>query len=495
MTSANLPSSQSPKPRLVAVPPQVAPNPKPPAPSDRNAAVPPSAAPQGAAPNAQPQPEAAAPTRWWVRGAVVGGTLVALGAIAHIPMGPSLRADTYFKPLPDSHKMVYAEVPGTLTQLLVQPGQWVEQGTVVAILQPAELQEQILAKRTQLRQTQAGLDSAKQALAVAQAELQRHQAQLGLSQRRTAIAQGNSRAATSAAPPPAVAQVQNERASLAARVKQLEGSAKNLDEQLTMAAEDMNDLRTLADNGAVPQKHFRDAQKYYTDLKRQLGEKRGEIEVVRAQIQAKAAQTTAAQDQLTEDWRDRADETANLQAAWQTAQQQLVAANSAAAEQAQVVATVQAELTRLETQQQQERRLEAPIAGRVISNDLVQKEGRRMEANEAIVEIANTTQLNAVIEIPQANADVLDPGALVTIKPVAPGQPEHKTTLMKLEPVIQTDVTQQQRLILGHAVVNNSDGLLLPEGKAYAHIATEPIPLYEWVRLELMKLFKVRKYS
>jgi multidrug efflux pump subunit AcrA (membrane-fusion protein) len=447
-------------------------------------------------PNQQDSLKASADsTRLWMRWALIGGAVVAVGAIAQIPIPQSVRADAYLEPLPDSHRLVHAQVPGTVTAIPVRQGQSVAQGEVIAVLQPLELQEQILAKRTQLQQAKATLAGSQQALTVAQAQLQEAQARSQLSQARATLARSDVQAMNSATPPPSVAQAQADRAALAARVQQLQNKAENLRQQFEKVSQEVNELRDPVEQGAIQRKYLSDAETRQLAIKGEWQETEDEVATVQAQIQAKGAQVAAAQDQVTEDWRDRADETVNLQAAWQTAQQQWVAAVSAVGEQTQVVATLEAELAQLLGQQQDAKRLEAPIAGTVVSTDLVQKVGRRMEANEAIVEIVNAAQLNAIIDAPQADSDVLKPGAKVVIKPLEPGLPDYETTLTEIEPVIQTDATQQQRLARGRALVNNPDGQLLPNAKVYAHIAAEPIPLYESVRRELMKLFKVRKYS
>jgi hypothetical protein len=60
--------------------------------------------------------------------------------------------------------------------------------------------------------------------------------------------------------------------------------------------------------------------------------------------------------------------------------------------------------------------------------------------------------------------------------------------------LLQPDASGQKQLLRVRAMVDNQKQYFQANAKVYAQIEVEPIPLYQRVQRELMKLFKVCKY-
>ncbi|NEP55917.1 MAG: HlyD family efflux transporter periplasmic adaptor subunit [Symploca sp. SIO2G7] len=413
---------------------------------------------------------------------------IGLGLISQIPVSNSVNAEAQLEPAPNSHQVLYTEVPGTLTELLVQPNQKVNANQAIAIISTEDMDQEIAQSQAELDKATSNFESSSSQLNTLSAKIQEISVQESLI---TKQIQQLQQQLTNL---PEVEKLNQEMAALQSRIIGVKSQIVGNNKTLTITLDQIQRYQGLVDQGAVSLNRVEELQIQVNNLMTKISTQESEINQLEQQIAAKRAEIKIVTKSKQEELRVLQNELDTLAAARETADLELAAAREGVSSQKPLVKTLEKELERRQTKQQTHQILKAKQTGLIITPDFHKLLGRTMPAGEAILEIADLSSLVAIIEVPQIDSDIVQNGAKVTFRPLEPGLPSYTTYLEKIDPVMQPDPSQQKQLLKVRALINNSEQRLIPGAKVYASIESEKMPLYQKVQRELMKLFKFRKY-
>ena len=419
----------------------------------------------------------------------IGIIAIGLGLISQIPVSNSVNAEAQLEPAPNSHQVLYTEVPGTLTELLVQPNQKVNANQAIAIISTEDMAQEIA-------QSQAELDEAKSNFKSASLQLNTLSAKIKeTSIKESLITKQIQQLQQELTNLPEVEKLNQEIAVLRSRIIGVRSQIAGSNESLARTRSQIGRYQEPVAQGAISLNLLEDLQKTETNLIAEINTQESEISQLEQQIAAKQAEIKIVTKSKQEELVDLQNQLQTLAAARQTATVELSAARQGVSSQEPLLKTLNTELERRQTKQQTHQILKAKQTGLIITSDFHKLLGRTMPAGEPILEIADLSSLVAIIEVPQTDSDIVRNGAKVTFRPLEPGLPSYTTRLEKMELVMQPDPSQQKQLLKVRALINNSEQRLIPGAKVYASIESEKMPLYQKVQRELMKLFKFRKYG
>lgn len=443
-------------------------------------AVPPNSSPPQPQPKAesQPEPSQSQPSspsyRRWL---IVGGVILGIGLIGQIPVPNSVKADAQLKPLPDSHRRVYMEVPGKIIEIAVEPNDRVRENQTVAIVSTDNLDGDINEAQARYEEVLSRFEATTEEINTYEAKSREAKVHSVATQGQMARLQGE------IANLQALPEVQKLNSNIAALNAEIDG----FKEEKSYLEGKIKKIQPLVAEGAVSEFRVDEFRQKRATFQRQINQRRQQIAAKRAEIDAIAKQK---QDEL-EELRDRlSQQTASQEVAAQTLASAQVEANS----QRPLLETRYKELERLQQEQQTHQLLKTETSGVVLSQNLHERVGQTMEAGEPVMEVADLSQLVAFINVPQADSDIVVDGAEVTFHPLEPGFEKYSARIQEVERVMQSDETKQKQLLRVRAEIDNSQEQLLPGAKVYATIKSERIPLYRKVYRELAKLFKFRRH-
>jgi multidrug resistance efflux pump len=425
----------------------------------------------------------------------LSGIGIALGLISQIPISNTIQAEAKLEPLPNSHQIIYAEIPGTVTQLLVQPNQPINSGQPIAMISTDDLSREIATTKTKLAETKSTFASASIQLTPLQSKL--NEAQTKEASLRRQIQQQRQELAQIAVgnPSPEINRLSQQILALQSTINgfhyQINGDKTNL----TILEEKIKTYQSLVEAGVIAKTQVNDLQMRTESLKADIGFKESEVQEYQRQIAAKQAEIDTIVKQKQDDLKQGEDQLKTLVTERQTAALALEAAEVSVASQVPLLNTLQTELNRQQEKQETHQVIQAKVSGFVISQNFHKLLGKKMQPGEVILEIADLGKLVAIIEVNQADSDVVQEGAQVTFHPKELGFSAYQTRIMKRDLVMQPDVSGQRQLLQVRAVIENPDYKLVPGAKVYAEIESERLPLYEKVRRELVKVFQVCKYG
>jgi multidrug resistance efflux pump len=130
----------------------------------------------------------------------------------------------------------------------------------------------------------------------------------------------------------------------------------------------------------------------------------------------------------------------------------------------------------------------------VITENLDRFENKHLSAGEPLLEIVNLTQLTASVKFRQEDADLIEPGAKVRFRPREAVLRDYTATVQEISPVVETDQSQQQRNLTVKIIIDNDDSRLRPGVVGDARLETEPMPIYQNVQREFLKVVPVGKW-
>lgn len=454
MTAHQTPASQP--LRLRVVPPPQAPS----VPST-DPAVPPSASP------ASPNEPAVAPSipletkgdrrKWFL---IVG--IVALTAASFIPVPYRVGGAVQLDWKESARQSVHTPLPAIVDAVLVETGDTVQPGQILAQLSSPQLEQEIAEVQENLSRAYQELESAQQSQIRAQAALLEA----------TTRAQASQVQATRSAD----RLVQSQQGQLTPELQTLSIERQRLEGQLIEVNAQVERYQSLYEQGAISLTNLETYQIQYRNLERDLATTDERIRLAQQQLADTAVDAAAAANS----------ETASVMAADQIA----AAADQFTAHQ-QTIATLSNRLQELKARQAQ-LTLRATVAGTIITDDLDLKVGQELRPDTVLMQIANLQQLTANVEVREEDLDYVENNAPVTFRP---RQAKLETYDARVEDVlynVQPDDTQQRRIATVQVVIDNSDGRLRPGSSGYARIFSEWIPLYERIGRELIKLVPER---
>lgn len=422
----------------------------------------------------------------------LGGVMI---GIAHIPASNAVRSDAKLEPAPDSHQIIYTATAGTLKEFLIKPGQHLQKNDPIAITSTEEMQTEISDAEAKFQQTLANLESTNNRINTYNSKLTEATIQEAAIQRQTQQIQTEINQLETGTPPPEIEKTNQEINALQNNSDSLQSQLNSRQEQLSIVEEQLSRYQDLMKDGAIALREVDTLKKEAANLRGETGSLQNKIQEIQSQKNAKQAEietlTKAKQDQLKE----LQDQLSNRTAIRQTAQEELTAIKADVQNQIPLLKTFKDELQRRQNKQEKNQIIKASKSGFVMTQDFYKLTGKTLQQGEPVVEIADLRQLLAIIEVRQEDSDLIKAGATVTFHPVEPGIPSYTTRIDKIDLVMQPDATQQKQLLKVRAIIDNPEQKLLPGAKVYAQIESDPIPLYEKVQREFLKLFNFRKYG
>jgi len=434
---------------------------------------------------------------------LIGGLLAGGVWVSQIPIPTSVRTEARLEPLTDSHRLVYMQVAGTVSKFWVNSGDSVKAGQPVAAVATVDLESEIIQKTAKLQEQESAKAAASVRIPIFQGKVEEAIEQSKAAQRQVEEVRQDIERIKKGNPTPEIQKLQAEIEALNSRIPGIEAQILSLHENLrevdkSIASYEKPELQELMARLPLQDK-LKELRGQKFTIQGEVSSKEQEIQRIKHQIEAQLEEIESLKKRLQKDLAVRQDELASKVAIKQTAVQELAAAKAEVGNLNPAIETLKAELQKLQEKQQKNQLLTAPISGIVVSQNLHEKVGKKMAENEAVLEIASLDKLVALIEVPQTDSDLVKdvvkkPSATVTLQPLEPGLQPITTRIEKIEPVLQSDPSGQKQLLRVRAIVDNKDNLFQPNGKVYAQIEVSPLPLYQRVQRELMKLLKIRKY-
>ncbi|MGB3693164.1 MAG: efflux RND transporter periplasmic adaptor subunit [Spirulinaceae cyanobacterium] len=403
------------------------------------------------------------------RSLLIGGSiLIVLGAVSQIPHTPNVRAEAWLEPNPQASEVVHMQVPGKITEILVQPNKTIEANQPIALIATEQLEEEKVDWDLRLQESVSNNASSRQQVNTAAAKLEQARNVEKEVRDRTFELQEELNFLKSGSPPAHIQALQQE-------VATLQKSIMSMDESI-------GSYSYLRDEGAISQEQVREIERRKLSLQVQISDKQGNI--------------ANAERQLVEELQDKQEELSRLETNTVVATEELAAAQTNLQQQQPILKQVQKEQKRREEQISEQKVLRTSKAGKVITPDLYTLQGKTLEKGEPVLEIADSSELIAVIEVRQEEADLVTEGAIVTFSPVEPGLKSFTTEIEEIEPVLERDEQLSKSIQPVKARVGSQNSDFKPGAKVFAKIkSTETIPLYQLAWREVLNLFKIRRYS
>ncbi|MEC4805779.1 MAG: HlyD family efflux transporter periplasmic adaptor subunit [Jaaginema sp. PMC 1079.18] len=453
----------SPNSRFQVVPPnQIQPQPQTPppvaTPPQENSQIQPSQ------PTPTPAKSKSFPTGW----IIFAGIVIAVGAISQIKVSPSVRAEAWLNTAPSARRVIHTEIPGTIEEVLVEVNDEIEVGDAIALIESQQLEEKIDQGSVAVEEAGMSQATAFQQVSTAEMRLTQAQNQLDFSQQRVGQLQAEINQMEAGILPSHISGYQT-------KIVNLEGAIASLDDTIA-------NIAPLVKEGAIAGERLNETQRQKLTLQGQIGEIQAAMEM--------------AKRRLYDDLALKLDEMNRLQTAVLVAQQEVESAKVLFQRRQPVTKQVIDNQKKILTRHKQNTVLRSPIAGTVVTPDLYLLQGKTLPEGEAILEVADTSQLVAVIEVRQEDRDLIQAGAIVKFNPPEPGLPSFTTEIKDIISVLERNEQLGKSTVRVIADIDTTNKNLQPEAKVYARIESpRKIPLYEQARRELLNLFKVRKYS
>ncbi len=361
-----------------------------------------------------------------------------------------------------ARQSVHTPLPAIVDEVLVETGEVVYPGQVLAQLSSPQLEREIAEVQEKLANAYQELGAAQQGQIRAQAAL------LEATTRAQAAHLQANRSADRWA--------QSQQGLLTPELQALSIEQHRLEAQLAEVDAQVQRYQTLYEQGAISLVNVETYQIQYRNLERDLATTHERIRLTQQQLMDAAVDDAAI---------------ANTETATMMAADQVATASNQLSTHQQTIAALSARLEELKARQAQ-LTLRATVEGTIITEDLDLKVGQELRPDTVLMQIANLQQLPANVEVREEDLDYVEKNAPVTFRP---RQAKLETYDARVEHVlynVQPDDTQQRRIAIVQVVIDNSDGRLRPGSSGYARIFSEWIPLYERVGRELIKLVPER---
>ncbi|QDZ41074.1 HlyD family efflux transporter periplasmic adaptor subunit [Euhalothece natronophila Z-M001] len=266
---------------------------------------------------------------------------------------------------------VSASVSGNLQRISLQAGDEVEEGMILAQIDPLPITSQVEATQAQLQALQAEMSGV---------ETQRPK-------------------------PEALREADSRIESALARKRQAQAQVEEAESAFNQAQRDRDRSQTLWEEGVIPRQDLENAELRETQRRRELNTAREQVAVAEADIQGAREQR------------------ANLEAQQQDPDYLLDVYQSR-------MAAVEAELEQLSADAERTN-IVAPSSGQVL--EVLEKSARHVNAGTPLIEIGNPNQLEIVIDVLSTEAVRVQPGATIQVERWG-GDTPLQATVRKVEP-------------------------------------------------------------
>ena len=446
---------------------------------------------------------------------LLGGVLVMLFPYPYSVGGP-------IQLTPQRSQKIQTDMTGKIIGVPFQGGsrEWIEEGTVIAVLESVDLENNQLTTQEQLAAQIAQLEERKAELAqllstprdeevqVAEAALKQAQEQLEVEKRRQQIAEEELQVALQEL---AVAQKEAEAVPLRLETvktearfrKQEEKRLEELYEGGAIALQRYENVQRLA---AIAQDRIREIEQEIEIAQEELVESRNEVQVQRRKVEEQKQKVQASQRVIEQRQTDL-----NLilegphPDAIKAARQQVKQAEAAVKRLEQEVSFLSEELDR--------QTLRMPFDGFLTTSNLMEKKGRYFKQGDTFATAEDSRTLLGVVEIPEVQIDQLSETGAVEIRLLAYPNRKFAGKVSSIEPTARTDpmfgqtatnedgeTTQYTPERGGQVVsvlieIDDEDGLLMPGMSGYAKIHGETMPVIFAFSRPLIRFFRLEIWS
>jgi biotin carboxyl carrier protein len=457
-------------------------------PHQASSSAPARSTPAAAPPLSETENSAPRPYIWWL------SLLLGVGVVSHIPVSNNLKVDATLDLHPDRHRIVHMQVPGTITEFAVERGDFVREGQTIAIVSTDGLDGQVNDSRASYEGAHAEYESYLSQAQTLQEEVREAEQRGAAIQRQLLDTQAKLDRMQGGVAPAAIQTHQAEIDGIGYQIAGLRDERVSQQEQLGIVREQIARVTELHDEGGISKAFLEDLQVQSIQIEGQISAIDADIARHEAEILKKKAEIATAAEGIVEERDKLYDELTVAGQSLQTALSREQAAYRQAENTLPQVRTYQSEFERQQGRQAQNQTLRSQLEGIVITSELNTKIGRHFGEGEAILEVAQTDTIQARLEVPQADTDVLIEGAEVTFHPLEPGMEKYTATIESVDTVMEADPTGQKKLRVTYASIPNPAQTLVPGSQVYATVEAESIPLYAKVYRELMKVLNLRRH-
>lgn len=406
------------------------------------------------------EPDTPKHQRRWLR---LGGIALGLGLLSIIPT-PYQVGGTVTLEWPEDHRQpIRSPIPAVVTEIKVEPGAEVDQGTVLVELTSHALDREIADVEEKLAKAREAFEEAQREQIQAEARVIEAEAIAQAAQVRSQREQNRL--------------LQLEQGDLPPEVEGLVVQHERLQGQLREAQADWQRYQDLYNHGAISHEDLLQKERRHHDIERDLQAKAKEVDLAKRRVEDMATDEIGI---------------ATYQGAAVEAAAYVAKARQRLDAHADTIQTLDNRLTVLKELNQQ-LTLKANKTGTVLSDDLDLLVGQEVTPETVLLRIANLNQLTANVEVKEEDLDYVQTDAEVTFRPRQAKLHPYQAKVERILYDVQPDVTKQRRVAIVRVVIENDDQRLLrPGSTGYAKIFSEWIPLYERLGREIIKLVPER---
>ena len=414
--------------------------------------------------------------KYWLQKIIKLGVIIGLGILLSLPY--PYRSGGQIQLLRPTQQEIQAQVDGTIIKVMFEggDGKWIEAGTAIAIMEAADVENDVLTTQERIKNQQAIL--ARERAALNQLLNTPRPEAVEVARRQVTVARQ---------------EVEVARQEIEVARQEVEVVRSRLDAAISQAEFSFNKAnrnKLLYEEGAISLQDWEDEQ-------RRADSDRIAVEELRQSLIVAQKDVDSARNQLIKQQEDLAEQQANLELVLsghhpdeiEAARKEVEAAKAQLLRFQQELKHAQGQLRRTE--------LLMPLDGRLITPYLPQQVGRYMEKGDrfAVAEDARTIQ--GEIRIPEYNVGEFSVGSQVEIKLLAyPGQPLFGT-VTAIEPTAANESISSatERFIRVIVDISNRDELLKAGMTGYAKIEGSPKPLIVAFTRPIIRFLQVEVWS
>jgi len=403
--------------------------------------------------------------------------VLGLGGLSLLPVAHRVTGPGEISATQEALEILSMPAPGgTVEDVLVSANQTVMANRPIATLQIDSLLDRRTQLDQQIIQTKAALESRRQQISQRQAELREAIAQTTTAQQ--AVDQLEQQVNG------ALPEVQGWQGEIAAAQSEIEG----LQITLATASDEIEDVLPAVESGALSRRFLADLQTQQVQIQNQIAQRQGQIAAKQAQIDALTMnkQVGLSQAQAT---------LAERQARQQSAQQAVQSAGAEYAAQEELLLAQEAELQELDDRLDQTALLQSGIAGTVITpqQEIDQLQGRYLAAGEPILAVMNPEKLTVDMWVRQEDRDLIAPGMTAEFRPQSGRWERYPAVVETIAAQTEFHETEQKPMLRVQLRLQAASQPLQLNSTGTARIVAEPMPIYQKVKREFLKVVPLQK--
>lgn len=462
-------------------------------------------------PAMNPNPPARSFSPWILWGTVLTGLVF----VSFLPMPNYVSGKTTITSRPQKRDRLVMPRAG-IVEIQVEQNDTVKPGQLLAKITSPDLDRAISEAERGFQQSQGALERAQQNLAIAQTRWQASQTETQLAALRRQDRREDLVSLQGGGGLPQSRQIRQEQAGMVQEIMGLESEIVAVQQELEAQDADvvavrqqleniearLKDRQILIDQKVFPVNHDAIANLEYQKLqlereiqtiRKQRQIQTNRINQLQSQIQQRARSIAALDERVLEvarqtelEYKNENQDYVLTAARSQASRQEVEAAIADFRAQANLAKKWQAELLRLQ-KEQQNLALRAKTGGTVTTKDLDLINGKRLEAGEEVLALADLSKLTATVQIRQEDHYLVDIGQSTKFSSDQGGK--YRAEVNDLAPTIVEQTPGAAPTATVEILIENPEDRLLPGGEGHAHIKTQKLRIYQKVAHELGKIF------